>query len=269
MECALLRFMGEHPVKAQSICSALAVVLVGMTACASTTGDVSTRLVRVQATPVGPSCYGDSSLPWAQPRDGLTSVRVSNADQHLQGFFPGALTDSEIDPAVADQAALDFGCPVSSVRVASRPTTDFAWGVAACGHRGAYVVVQRDVTTSAAPEHEGRCLVMKTLRFLRLGEDPAAATERMDATYRGPPPAAGSQERLFASPENVTRIQSWGALVEQASKDLACPRDEIVPGFWTHERTTTPVADGCGQRATYLAGRSPPFLVQSVVHVAE
>jgi hypothetical protein len=201
-------------------------------------------------------------------------MRVAGADRQFPGRFPTALKDRAADPdrvadpAVADQAALDFNCPASNVHVARRPTADFAWGVQACGHRGAYVAVERDVTTSAAPGHEGQCLMMETLRYVRLDGDPARAIEQMDTSYNGPLPAASSQERIFASPENVSSVRNWTALLDQASRDLACPRDEVVPGFWARGRTTTPVADGCGQRATYLPGLAAPFMMQSLVRIA-
>jgi hypothetical protein len=256
--------MDEHPVNTRPIGSLSALALVGLTACAGGMADVGG-----QPTPGGPSCYGVTSLPWDQPQTGLTSVRIAGAQRQLPGLFPNATTDSDVDPAVADQAALDFNCPVSSIRVAKRPTADFAWGVEACGQRGAYVAVKRDVTTSGAPGHEGRCLVMENVRFVRLDGDAAeAAIHRMDETYSGPQPAAGSQERVFASLDNISRVRNWGALVDQAAKDLACPRDEVVPAFWARGRTTIPVADGCGQRATYLPGLAPPFMMQSLVHVA-
>jgi hypothetical protein len=61
--------------------------------------------------------------------------------------------------------------------------------------RRLFVAVERDVTTSDAPGHAGRCLVMETVRFVRLEGDAAeAAIHRMDETYSGPLPAAGLQE---------------------------------------------------------------------------
>jgi hypothetical protein len=248
-----------QPMKARP---ASALVLVGLTACVGTMAEVGG-----QPTPGGPSCYGSSSLPWEQPQIGITAMRVANADYQFSGLFPNAAKDDDADPAVADQAALDFNCPVANVWVAKRRTADFAWSVEACGRHSAYVAVERSVTTSGAPGHEGRCLVMETVRFVRLDGDPAAAIERMDATYNGPQPAADSHESVFGSVENVSRVRNWGALVDQASKDLACPRDELVPGFWASGRTTTPIAEGCGQRATYLPGFAPPFMMQSLVRV--
>ena len=201
------------------ICLPAALGLVGLAACASTMAEVDGR-----QTAGGPSCYGMTSLPWEQPQIGLTSVRVGGAERQIPGLFPSATKDPDVNPAVADQAALDFQCPASSVHVAKRPTADFAWGVEACGHRSAYVAVERDVTTSGAPGHEGRCLVMETVRFVRLEGDAAeVAIHRMDETYSGPLPAAGSQERVFGSAENISRVRNWGALVDQASKDLLLP----------------------------------------------
>ena len=167
---------------------------------------------------------------------------------------------------VADQAARDLACPIERVHVA-RSADSFAWAVEACGHHGAYLGATRVILSVAVPGHEGRCVMLETVRFVRLDGDPASALAQLDAEYAGPPPT-----RVFELPDprfadKVEDFRRWVALVEQGAHDLGCPREQVVPGFWPG-KVTIPVAEGCGQRATYLPTTKPPFVVQSMVRIA-
>ncbi len=188
----------------------------------------------------------------------LVSMRIDGADRLMPAE---AFTDGSL--GVADQAGRDFACPTSQVRV-SRPSRAYAWLAEGCGHRAAYVDVDRVVQTTALEGHPNRCVRLQTTHFVRLDGPIVPALERFDAENPGPPSAMGqAYDAHFAG--SAGYVAQWAALQEAGARDLSCARADVVPGFWRDGRTTTPVAEGCGQRAVYLPGSSAPFVLASKV----
>jgi hypothetical protein len=63
---------------------------------------------------------------------------------------------------------------------------------------------------------------------------------------------------VWAHDSRVVRdgVRRYIDLNLRGSKDLACPRSEVVPEFVSTGRYgQTPIAEGCGRRATYLGDR--------------
>ncbi len=188
----------------------------------------------------------------------LVSKRVSGADVLVKG-------SDDDRAAIADQASRDLACPASSVTVA-RPNASFAWSVEACGHHAAYRPASRSVDTRELRGHVGLCVHLDVERFVRLDDDPVPSLGRLDAEWSVPGGAAGEHESRFI--DGAGELRRWTWLVAAAARDLSCPRDEVVPGFVSVYRSSPiPVAEGCGQRATYLPASEPPFLTQSIVRI--
>jgi len=184
-------------------------------------------------------------------------VRAGGTDRLVQDDKP---LDSSL--VLADEGAHDLGCPAAQIQV-SRAGPSYAWTVEGCGHRAPYIEVERGVSTTQMQGLEGQCVRYTAKRFVRLDVPIGPALQRFDAEYAGPSDPAPDGATTFVRKEGY--IAPWAALVQQGAHDLTCPAEDVTPGFWTSGKTTTAVAEGCGQRAVYLPGSYPPYVLASKV----
>lgn len=62
-----------------------------------------------------------------------------------------------------------------------------------------------------------------------------------------------------------TDLRKWRALIAAGARDLECPIDQVVPDFVPQYRAPElPIAEGCGQRASYVAEQTSLRLVALV-----
>jgi hypothetical protein len=199
-----------------------------------------------------PSCellLGSSG--YASPN--YSSLRIGGTIRYVDD----ANVDEELNlvPAIVEQAASDFRCPRDQVHVAPG-IKGFSRGVEGCGAHGAYLRVSNSGYVAGVPGHEHERAWLSNVRFVRLDHNAVDTLTRWDSES-----AIQPESRYAGRTDEVTHLLS---LIDQASRDLACPADQSVPGFWI-ARPIIPVADGCGQRATYLPTTMPPFVMQSKV----
>jgi hypothetical protein len=158
--------------------------------------------------------------------------------------------------ALKDRAGRDFQCAPDKIAI-ERGSERCAARVAGCGKRDVYLRVHRTDWTFAAHGYEGLRALLTTLIFVPITSDLSNA--KTELTQIGP---KDSREPYYYScfrglQESSDLLQK---LNERAALDLECPRAEVYPEIVGRG---TPVAEGCGKRATYLGGL--PLRLSSIV----
>jgi hypothetical protein len=183
------------------------------------------------------SCGGASDLHFA------TSYWFDGTEHYSTAHE----ADAQLAEAlVRDQAARDLNC--AKVNFALTQPYDRAWVVNGCGKRAVFVVTTVSLSDLATiPGHGGAYLIQYERAI-----DVTAEHE--------PAPAPGQQGSAYTG-----EIRRWRTLVEESSKDLTCPVTEILPDMVPQGRAPMlPIAEGCGQRASYVVDGERLRLVSQV-----
>lgn len=198
----------------------------------------------------GPGCASDPAVH-------VWSSRVGGVERYYDATAWSA--HGELD-ALREQASIDLGCAREAL-VLSHYGDRETFVVGGCGKAGVFIGVgrrpgDRDVRRDLK-SLGGRGAEVEAHRFVMIsaGEAPLSVlTEiaRADAFYEtpdtGPTGANGFDDLMVV-------VHDFVALNAQGATDLACPREQVVPLFIAQgpKAPSQPVAEGCGQRATYLA----------------
>jgi hypothetical protein len=135
--------------------------------------------------------------------------------------------------------------------------------VEGCGRRTAYLLVMDEGEARRVPAHAG-AVEAATFTLVRLSGDSSAAR---DGATRFLQAIDLPDPRYHA----LDRIDRYFALMDQGARDLTCRRQEVIPTFQGGPRALRiPVAEGCGQRATYLPDDgSGGFRLSAIVPMAK
>jgi hypothetical protein len=172
-------------------------------------------------------------------------------------------TEALQDAMLLDEAATDFGCPAAQVSVHAASGDRDVRVAEGCNARALYVVIRVRGEATRVPEHPGVRAVTATA-VVRLSGDQRQATgqERhflLTIGMRNTDIVDGGAERLGR----------YFALQAQGAHDLGCIPEQVIPTFEGNASPQTPVAEGCGKRATYNpVGGDGTYHVSSVVAVS-
>jgi hypothetical protein len=167
--------------------------------------------------------------------------------------------------ALTDQAARDLGCAPESVSVVERVKTE-VFTARGCDRNSIYLLVYRGGWTTHAEGFAGRRVLLSVVGFVPLvGGDPDAALQDIDQPSSPEDPKVVAENQLtFEVPERErlpartlaearSKVADWMELSKAGARDLKCPREQVFVEIRPTGRSgKVPMAEGCGQRATYL-----------------
>ena len=173
---------------------------------------------------------GVASLMWIGCINNYPDVSDTLLGGQQQSMSPAAFENVKLD-ALREQVAADLGCTtavsVDHVELDQSNTSEM-YRVAACGRHEVYML--------AMCQHEAGY----TKRFVPVSSPVENPIRYASAHCTGP----------FV----VSKVGGYAKLNIKGAADLHCPRGEVTPKFvYAGPRASSiPIAEGCGQRATYL-----------------
>ena len=180
------------------------------------------------------SCVGGSSLPRCHARSTRLAFKWHGSYQRVSRL----------------QAARDLSCD-AGIAVRDGPLGS-AVATEGCGRRVVYarVVCSDSHQYPKAPYGVWPGTLAEVAMYGAF-----TFTERLVPISQPAGPAWTYGSEHFSGAEVIEAASSLARINAQAAHDLGCPRDQVVPGLVHGGRRApdTPIAEGCGQRATYLA----------------
>lgn len=184
--------------------------------------------------------------------------------------------------AVTEQAARDLGCAPEAVSVVERVKTE-VFTARGCDRSSIYLLVYRSGWTTHAEGLAGRLVLLSVVGFVPLaGGDADAALQDVDQpSSPEDPKVVPDAQSTFEVPERErlpahtltearSKVADWIELSKAGARDLKCPREQVFVEIRpTGRGSKVPMAEGCGQRATYVfSADGHGYDLSSVVAVA-
>jgi len=188
---------------------------------------------------------------------------------------------TECDPVDRRDLAAHLSLPLSELAAGELPCAELRgrgppevtrqergpfWVATGCGKSGVYILLDAVVRVAGGPE-------VTSYRFVRLAPGLAERASNALLALAEPGKAPARYEIVRSTADEraeviVQRALELAELMTQASRDLECDAEHVVPSFAPFGRVEpTAYAEGCGKRVTYLPGSGPPFRAVAVVPI--